>query len=123
MRHLRKNEVFNIKSFRTFTNVGGIKHLLTTINAFSKYVIVYPIKKANSATVIRNIFGDYIPKFGKPKEVLSDHGTQFTLEQWIKALENEDIEPILSSIRHPQSNLVERVHRELGRFFRTFVKE
>ena len=26
------------------TSVGGVKHLLTTIDAFSKYVVVYPIK-------------------------------------------------------------------------------
>ena len=84
---------------------------------------MYPIKKANTATVIRKIFGDYIPKYGRPKGILSDHGTQFTSEKWIKALENEGIKPIFSSIRHSQSNVVERVHRELGRFFRTFVKE
>lgn len=30
---------------------------------------------------------------------------------------------IFSSIRHPQGNIVERVIRELGRFFRTFVGE
>ena len=35
---------------------------------------------------------------------------------------DEGIRPIFSSIRHPQSNPVETVHRELGRFFRTFVR-
>ena len=96
---------------------------MTTIDAFSKYVVVYPIKKAYTAAVIRKIFGEYIPKYGRPKGILSDHGKQFTSEKWKKALENEGIKPIFSSIRHPQSNVVVRVHRELGRFFRTFVKE
>ena len=100
------NELLSIDFFGPLpTSVGGVKHLLTTIDAFSKYVVVYPIK------------------IGKPKGILSDHGTQFTSEKWIKALENEGIKPIFSSIRHSQSNLVERVHRELSRFFRTFVKE
>ena len=73
--------------------------------------------------MIRKILGDYIPEYGKPKGIRSDHGKQFTSEKSIKVLENEGIKPIFPSIRHPQSNLVEWVHRELGRFFRTFVKE
>ena len=51
---------------------------------------------------------DYIPHFGKPKAILSDHGTQFTSEKWINKLKGEGINPIFSFIRHPQSNPVER---------------
>ena len=40
----------------TFTS--GSKYLRSTINVFSKFVIFYPIKKANTATVIRKILHD-----------------------------------------------------------------
>lgn len=102
---------------------GGVKHILVTIDAFSKFVVLYPIKKANAITVINKIFGHYIPNFGKPKKIQCDHGTQFTGARWEKKLTEENIQLIFSSIRHPQSNVVERVNRELGRFFRTFVGE
>lgn len=100
---------------------GGVKYILVTIDAFSKYVVLYAIKKANSATVINKIFGNYIPNYGKPRRIQCDHGTQFTGVQWAKKLEEENVKLVFSSIRHPQGNIVERVNRELGRFFRTFV--
>ena len=76
---------------------------------------MYPIKKANTATVIRKLFQDYIPTYGKPDKIICDHGTQFTAKLWSKKLQEENITLIFSSIHHPQSNVVERVHRELGR--------
>lgn len=104
-------------------STGGVKHILVTIDAFSKLVVLYPIKRANTTTVIRKIFGHYVEKFGKPKQLCCDHGTQFTASKWKQKLNDEGIKLVFSSIRHPQSNIVERVNRELGRFFRTFVKD
>ena len=104
-------------------STAGAKYLLTTIDVFCKFVVIYPIKNANTATVIRKILQDYIPKYGKPAKIICDHGTQFTSKLWAKKLREENISLIFSSIRHPQSNIVERVHRELGRFFRTLTAD
>ncbi|XP_048512841.1 uncharacterized protein LOC125501372 [Athalia rosae] len=102
---------------------GNYKWLLITIDAFSKFVRLYPLKKANAQSTIRCIFDQYIPELGKPKKMQFDHGTQFTSVAWISKLTKEGIIPIYSSIRHPQGNIVERVNRELGRFFRTFLTD
>ena len=53
---------------------------------------------------------------------MTDHGTQFTSKKWTDKLRKNGIKPIFSSIRHPQSNMVERIHRELGRFFRVYTQ-
>lgn len=37
-------------------------------------------------------------------------------------MENENIKTIFSAIRHPQSNTIERVNRELSQFFRVSIK-
>ena len=50
-------------------------YLLVTIDAFSKFVVLYPIVKATTATVIKKISEDYIKKHGKPEKILMDHGT------------------------------------------------
>lgn len=63
-----------------------------------------------------------MPTYGKPDALISDHRMQFTSDKYIKALENANIKPNYSSIRHLQSNIVGRVHRELSRFFRTIVR-
>ncbi|XP_043472740.1 uncharacterized protein LOC122505295 [Leptopilina heterotoma] len=40
---------------------------------------------------------------------------------WTDKLKEEGIQPVFSSIRHPQGNIVERIHRKLSRFFRTLT--
>lgn len=118
----KPNEILSIDFYGPLpTSNGGVKYLLTTIDCFSKFVVMYPIKRANTDTVIRKIFQDYIPNNGKPEKIICDHGTQFTAEKWKKKLDHEGIKIIFASIRHPQTNLVERIHRELGGFFRTFI--
>lgn len=72
---------------------------------------------------VKKIMDIFIPKFGKPKRILSDHGSQFTSALWRTRLEAEGIRVLYSSIRHPQSNPTERVMRELGRLFRTLCAE
>jgi hypothetical protein len=59
----------------------------------------------------------------KPKTVLSDHGSQFTSPQWRKTLTELGIEVRYSPIRHPESNLAERIMRELGKYFRIYCNE
>lgn len=62
-------------------------------------------------TLERKILTDYIVKVGKPKMVLSDHGTQFTSAKWRENLAWEGIQAGYTSVYHRQSNPVERVMR------------
>ena len=120
----RPHELLSIDFYGPLpTSTGGVKYILTTIDAFSKFTVMYPIKKATTAIVINKLFNDYIKKYGKPKSIISDHGTQFTADKWKTKLEQEQITPIFSSIRHPQSNIVERLHRSLGCFLRAFINK
>ena len=38
------------------TSTGGVKHVFDTIDAFSKLVNLYPIKRATTAVIIKKIF-------------------------------------------------------------------
>ena len=77
----KPNEILSIDFYGPLpTSVGGVKYILTTIDVFSKYVVIYKIKKANTLAVINKIFKDYIIRFGKPVAIMTDHGTQFTSE-------------------------------------------
>lgn len=102
---------------------GGMQYIFVVLDAFTKYVSLYPMKKATVRMCIKKITEVFIPKFGKPKRILSDHGSQFTSALWKKQMETEGIKVVYSSIRHPQSNPTERVMRELGRLFRTLCAE
>lgn len=99
---------------------GGLTYLFVVRDLFTKYVKLYPIKKANSTAVLNKILLDFIPTIGKPFSILSDHGTQFTSKKWINGMQTAGIVVRYSSVYHPESNPVERVMRELGRLFRSY---
>jgi len=97
--------------------------LIVILDIFSKHIALYAIKKANTRTVLKKLKEDYFIRIGKPKAILSDNGTQFTSRLWKETLEAMSIRVLFSSVRHPKSNSVERVMRELGRFFRTYCSD
>lgn len=76
-------------------SIGSMEYVFVVLDMFSKYVKLYPIKKKNCETILRKLFDLYIP----------------------------EIQVIYSSIRHPKSNPIERVMRELGRLFRTLCSD
>ena len=86
---------------------GGVKHILVTVDFFSKFVKLYPVQRATTKATLRALTKFYIPQYGKPREILSDQGKQFTHNLWRETLEELNIKPILTSIRHPQANLAE----------------
>lgn len=104
-------------------SVGGFEYIFVVLDAFSKYVKLYPIRKATTDTVLKRLFNDYIPEMGVPVRILADHGTQFTSSKWSRKLGQSGIRVVYSSIRHPQSNPAERVMRELGRLFRILCSD
>lgn len=97
-----------------------IKYIFVIKDLFSKLTTLYPIKAANTKTSLKKLINNYFIKKGKPKRILSDYGTQFTSNKWKESLNDLDVDVCFSSIRHPQSNPVERTMRELGRFFRAY---
>ena len=101
----------------------GFKYILATLDGFSKYVKLYPLRRQTTSATIDKIFGHYIPLLGKPSRIVTDHGTQFTTQVWKDKLRKEGIKHTLTSIRHPQANIVERVNRELSKVFRILLGE
>ena len=72
----RPNELLAIDFIGPFpTSTGGVKYILTTIDAFSKFVVLYPIKKHNGNVVISKLKNDYFEKYGKPERILFDNKT------------------------------------------------
>lgn len=101
----------------------GYKYVLAILDGFTKFVRLYGVRRQTTAACIKKLFSDYIPKYGKPLRVVTDHGTQFTSGVWREKLVKENISHILTSIRHPQSNMVERVNREISKFLRILLDE
>lgn len=99
-------------------SVGGVEYIFVVLDVFSKLVKLYPIKKANTKTVVKKILGNYVDSVGKPLKILADNGTQFRSVKLSAQLNEAGIRTGFCSVRHPQSNPTERIMRELGRMFR-----
>lgn len=54
-----------------------MQYIFVILDAFTKYISLYPMKKATARMCIKKIIDISIPKFGKPKRI-SDYGSQFT---------------------------------------------
>lgn len=101
----------------------GNKYLFVCMDVFTKFTQAYPIKRPNTNNCIRMIERHYIPLAGKPDSILSDHGKAFTSAKWKLETERLQIHHIMSTIRHPESNPVERQMREINRILRTYSDE
>jgi hypothetical protein len=105
------------------TSVGNVKYILIVIDNFTKFVKLYPMRRANAETILRKLFENHFPNFGLPNKIQSDNGTQFKSNKWIKKLEGNNITPIYSPVYYPQYNIAERPIKEVKRCLRTYCAQ
>lgn len=103
-------------------STGGVTYLLVAVDVFSKFVKLFPLKRANAKAATNRILNDLLPVI-RVKRILSDQGTQFTSRLWRKALQEADIRVTFTTVRNAPSNPSERYMKELGRFFRTYCHD
>lgn len=89
------------------------KHVLIIIDAYTKFVWLFPTKSTGTAEVIDalNILFDL---FGLPRQITSDRGTAFSSLIFLQYLRDEEIKHVMVAVASPWANgLVERVNRFL----------
>lgn len=86
-------------------------YLLTIVDAFTKFVWIFPTKTTTAAetisklTVVTNVFGN-------PRRIITDRGTAFTADAFKEHCGSEKIETVLTTTGVPRGNgQVERMHR------------
>lgn len=99
---------------------GGYQYIFVILDGFTKYVRLYPLRRATTRMSLKKFLTDYCVKFGTPKRILSDNGSQFSSKIWENTLAEHGVQVIKSSIRNPESNQAEKVMYRLGQIFRTF---
>lgn len=78
-------------------------HFLIIEDAHSKWVEVYIIKHLTSTETIEKFY-DVFSRFGLPKTLETDNGTQFTSAEFQLFLQRNGINHLTSPPWHPQSN-------------------
>lgn len=89
------------------------KHVLVVVDAFTKYVKLYPASSTSTREVTAAL-EKYCYCYSRPRHVISDRGTCFTSAEFSDYLEKKNVVHTKNATASPQANgQVERVNRVL----------
>jgi hypothetical protein len=92
---------------------GGFRFLFVAIDTFTKWMEVMPVVNITQDAVVKFLHS-LIYRFGVPRWVLTDNGTQFKGAEFARCCTNFGIHHQASSTAHPQTNeQVERANRHI----------
>lgn len=90
------------------------KHIFAIIDAFTKFVKLYPVNSTSTKEVI-NSLQSYFQSYSRPVRIVSDRGTCFTSHEFAEFLSKNNINHIKNATAAPRANgQIERVNRVLN---------
>lgn len=103
-------------------STNGNRYILTIMCDLTKYLTCIPIPDKSAKTIAKAIVENIVLIYGSPKQLLSDCGSEF-LNQIIKELcVLLNIQQLHSTpYRHQTVGTVERNHRVINEYFRSYV--
>ncbi|GFY28662.1 retrovirus-related Pol polyprotein from transposon 412 [Trichonephila clavipes] len=99
------------------------KFILVITDHFTKWCELIPLRKASAQTIANAFFDTYIARYGAPISLISDNGPQFISDVFEHLSHRLDIKHMKTVTYRPQSNLTERVNRNLVQMIASFVEE
>lgn len=124
-RHVKSTPLFFLEPDQRFDHIHmdivgplpeieGYKYLVTMIDRFSRWPEAVPAKDTSAGTITKIFFGNWIARFGCPKRVTTDQGSQFESVIFRALTKVLGGKRIRTTAYHPASNgMVERWHRTL----------
>ena len=96
----------------------GHKYLLTVMDFATRFPEAIALKRIDAPTICEELL-QIFSRYGLPKELLSDRGTNFTAKLTEELLKKLNIKHLKASPYHPQSNgMLERFHGVLKQMLR-----
>lgn len=86
-------------------------YLLLVIDAFTKFIILVPVKSTKTVHSIR-VLKNYFHTFGVPKRLISDRGSSFTAKRFQEFLRSLGVKHVMNAVATPRANgQIERYNR------------
>lgn len=101
---------------------SGYKYLLTMLCPATKFPEAVPLRELNSSEIVDALLATF-SRIGFPNEIQADQGTVFTSALTTTFLRKCGVRLLHSSVYHPQSNSVEKLHSVLKRVLRALCYE
>lgn len=100
---------------------SGNCYILTLQCELTKYIEAYPLPNKETITVAKAFVNNFILRFGIPKSVATDRGTEFISQVMENVCRLLKIEKLTSTAYHHQSiGSLEIAHKHLVAFLRTY---
>jgi hypothetical protein len=90
---------------------GNLRYVVVAVEYFSKWIEAKPLTTITSVTIQKFFWQNIVCRFGIPKAITVDNGTQFDAETFKEFCDQIGTKIHFASVRHPESNgLVERAN-------------
>ncbi|KAI5725494.1 hypothetical protein M8J77_016168 [Diaphorina citri] len=112
---LEKLEVWSIDIMGPYTASRKHKnrYLITATDPCSKWVEAKAVRHVDSEAIIKFLETDIFSRFGYPKKVISDQGSQFVSSKFEEFCENHGIKHYTTAAYTPRQNPVERKNQNI----------
>lgn len=102
---------------------GGNEYILSIVDRMSRFPEAIPLRSIRSEKIVEVLVG-FFTRFGFPKVIQSDCGTNFTSRYFKKKMDEFGIKHMTSAPYHPESQgQVERFHQTLKSVLKKFCLE
>ena len=102
----------------------GYRFLLVITDRFTKLTHAFPLKRIRADDVAVKFVDEWIFKYGAPKELVSDNGSQFVSLLFQEVCKLLSIDNAFSATFHPQTNgQAECFNRSLTEILRCYVED
>lgn len=91
----------------------GYRHILIVEDVATRWVELFPLVSATALDSVKILIDEVFLRYGLPKRLISDNGSQFISEIIQHTTYCLGIEQSLTPLYHPQANPVERRNRDL----------
>ncbi|KAL2079453.1 hypothetical protein ACEWY4_025197 [Coilia grayii] len=97
------------------------EYLVVFVDYYTRWVELFPIRSATAQTISRLFREEFLTRWGVPDFLLSDRGSQFVSSLFKELCEGWTVIPKLTTAYHPQTNLTERVNRNIKAMISSYV--
>ena len=93
---------------------AGNKYIMIVTDYFTRWTEAFALPNQEALTIARALVDEFISRFGLPRQIHTDQGTQFESKLFQNLCELLDIDKTRTTAFHPQSDgLVERFNKTL----------
>ena len=99
------------------------QYVLVIVDYFTRWVEIFPLRSTTSSDIATILIDEIVCRWGCPTYILSDNGPQFVSELFTEICASLGIATKTTSNYHPQTNLTERVNRNLKPMIAQYAQE